>query len=181
MDGRTITAFSLGMILALPVAARLADRFGRRPVFLVSVAIFTTASLACGVASNIYLLVGLRAVQATIAAVALLAFAHCTHHASDPFIPPRLLHGPGFGATNAINFLYGGATAGLRLRRDRAPPRSRPSRGRPCRHLRRVRYHPARRDHVVEPDQGAVIRNREARFGDRVEAPERTRRHRRTR
>lgn len=60
----TITVYSLGRVLTLPVAGRLSDQYGRRTVFLGSVALFTVSSLACGLAGDIYLLVVLRAVQA---------------------------------------------------------------------------------------------------------------------
>ncbi|MGH8155651.1 MAG: MFS transporter [Rhodanobacteraceae bacterium] len=60
----TMTVYSLGLLLALPLAGRLSEQFGRRRVFLVSVAVFTTASLCCGLAPNIYVLVALRFLQA---------------------------------------------------------------------------------------------------------------------
>jgi len=59
-----ITAYSVGLVLALSLAGKLSDRFGRRRFFLVSVAVFAGASLCCGLADNIYLLIALRAVQA---------------------------------------------------------------------------------------------------------------------
>ena len=62
--GWTITVYSVGMVLMLPLSARIAERFGRKRVFLVSVAAFATASLLCGVANNIYVLIVLRALQA---------------------------------------------------------------------------------------------------------------------
>jgi EmrB/QacA subfamily drug resistance transporter len=60
----TITAYAFGVMLMLPVSGKLSDRYGRRRVFLVSVAIFTVASLLCGFSGNIYTLIALRAVQA---------------------------------------------------------------------------------------------------------------------
>lgn len=60
----TITAYSLGSILALPIAGRLSDSLGRRRMFLVFVSVFTTASLLAGLSTNIYVLIGLRFVQA---------------------------------------------------------------------------------------------------------------------
>lgn len=63
-SGWTITIYSLGQIIAMPLAGKLGDHFGRKKVFLVAVAVFTAASLACGFANNIYVLVALRAVQA---------------------------------------------------------------------------------------------------------------------
>jgi EmrB/QacA subfamily drug resistance transporter len=63
-SGWTITIYSLGQIIAMPLAGKLGDHFGRKRVFLVAVVVFTTASLLCAVAGNIYVLVALRAVQA---------------------------------------------------------------------------------------------------------------------
>jgi MFS family permease len=62
--GWTITAYALGFVLMLPLAGTLSDRYGRRRVFLWSVAVFTIASLACGLAPHTGTLIVLRAVQA---------------------------------------------------------------------------------------------------------------------
>ncbi|HEX7381859.1 MAG TPA: MFS transporter [Nevskiaceae bacterium] len=62
--GWTITAYSLGLVLMVPVAGVLSERYGERVVFLVSVAVFTIASFCCGLATNIYVLVGLRFLEA---------------------------------------------------------------------------------------------------------------------
>jgi MFS family permease len=62
--GWTITAYSLGFVVILPVTGKLSEQYGARRVFLGSVAAFTLASLACGLADNIYVLVALRALQA---------------------------------------------------------------------------------------------------------------------
>jgi MFS family permease len=62
--GWTITAYSFGFVLMLPISGRLSERYGHRKVFLASIAVFTGASLCCGLADNIYVLVALRAMQA---------------------------------------------------------------------------------------------------------------------
>ena len=62
--GWTITAYSFGFVLMLPVSGRLCEQFGRRRVFLGSVFAFTAASLLCGFADDIYVLIALRALQA---------------------------------------------------------------------------------------------------------------------
>ncbi len=62
--GWVITVYALGQILIMPLAGKLADLYGRKRVFLVAAVIFTAASLCCGLADNIYVLVALRAVQA---------------------------------------------------------------------------------------------------------------------
>ncbi|MGY1806959.1 MFS transporter [Blastococcus sp. SYSU D00669] len=60
----TITVYALVQVLVLPVAGRLSDQFGARRVFLVALGVFTTASLCCGTAEDIAVLVILRGVQA---------------------------------------------------------------------------------------------------------------------
>ncbi|MGH8278313.1 MAG: MFS transporter [Gammaproteobacteria bacterium] len=62
--GWTLTAYSFGFVLMLPISGRLSEQFGRRRVFLASVIVFTLASLCCGLADNIYVLIVLRAIQA---------------------------------------------------------------------------------------------------------------------
>ena len=62
--GWTITAYSFGFLLALPVSGKLSEQYGRRRIFLGSIVAFTIASLCCGLADNIYVLIALRAVQA---------------------------------------------------------------------------------------------------------------------
>jgi EmrB/QacA subfamily drug resistance transporter len=59
-----ITVYSVGLVLALSLGGQLNDRLGRRRFFIASVVVFTGASLSCGLAGNIYLLIALRAVQA---------------------------------------------------------------------------------------------------------------------
>lgn len=60
----TITIYQLGQIVSLPVAGRLSDTLGRRRMFLVYVTVFTLSSLLAGFATNIYVLIALRFVQA---------------------------------------------------------------------------------------------------------------------
>ena len=60
----TITIYSLGQVLVMPLAGKLGDQYGRKAIFLGAVVLFTAASLCCGFANDIYLLIVLRAVQA---------------------------------------------------------------------------------------------------------------------
>lgn len=62
--GWTITAYAFGIVLMLPVSGELSERYGALRVFLISVVAFTVASLLCGLADNIYVLIALRAIQA---------------------------------------------------------------------------------------------------------------------
>lgn len=211
LSGWTITVYSLGQVLAMPLAGKVSDQYGRRKVFLGAVALFTTASLCCGFANDIYLLIVLRAVQAIgggafmpsatgivsdlfgrdrdravglfssifpiggivgpllgglfvtywswrgiflvnvpiglvllgvtlltamlgvtslgssgsspaspgflvpelASAAALVLFVRHSRKAGAPFIPPRFLHGRGFGVMNLLNFLLGAAAVGF--------------------------------------------------------------------
>ena len=60
----TITIYALGQIIVMPLAGALSDIYGRKKLFLAAVALFTVASLCCGLAGNIYELITLRAIQA---------------------------------------------------------------------------------------------------------------------
>ncbi len=60
----TITIYALGQIIAMPAAGTISDLYGRKKVFLGAIVLFTLASLCCGLARDIYVLVPLRAVQA---------------------------------------------------------------------------------------------------------------------
>jgi len=62
--GWVITSYSVGMVLMLSLAGSATARYGRRRLFLFSVVVFAVASLCCGLATNIYVLIALRAVQA---------------------------------------------------------------------------------------------------------------------
>jgi EmrB/QacA subfamily drug resistance transporter len=60
----TLTIYALGQILVMPLAGKVGERYGRKRIFLGAVILFTAASLCCGLAGNIYLLIALRGVQA---------------------------------------------------------------------------------------------------------------------
>lgn len=62
--GWTITAYSLGMVMMLSLAGKLTQRYGPRRVFLASITIFSVASLACGLVTQVEPLIALRFVQA---------------------------------------------------------------------------------------------------------------------
>ena len=59
-----LNAYSIVFAAALVPAGRLADRFGRRRFFFLGLFVFLGASVACGAAGSVDLLIGARAVQA---------------------------------------------------------------------------------------------------------------------
>ena len=62
--GWILTGYSFGMVIMLPVSAKLSIRYGHRRIFLLSVTIFTFASICCGLSNNIFVVIVLRIVQA---------------------------------------------------------------------------------------------------------------------
>jgi EmrB/QacA subfamily drug resistance transporter len=60
----TITIYALGQVVAMPMAGKISDMYGRKRVFLIAAVVFTASSLCCGFAGNIYLLLLPRALQA---------------------------------------------------------------------------------------------------------------------
>lgn len=66
--GWTITAYSFGFVLMLPLSAKLSTILGPRRVYLWSVGGFTIASLLCGLVNSIYTMIPLRVIQALGAA-----------------------------------------------------------------------------------------------------------------
>ena len=63
-----VTAYSLGMAIAMMSAGTAADIYGRRKLYLAGIALFTAASAACGMASSLEVLNLARAVQGIAAA-----------------------------------------------------------------------------------------------------------------
>jgi EmrB/QacA subfamily drug resistance transporter len=57
------SVYLLTYAVPLLLAGRLGDRVGRKPMFLIGLAVFTLSSLACGLAGSPGLLIGARAVQ----------------------------------------------------------------------------------------------------------------------
>ncbi|MET0266503.1 MAG: DHA2 family efflux MFS transporter permease subunit [Duganella sp.] len=58
-----VTSYVLSLAVAIPVSGWMADRYGTRRVFMSAVAIFTIASILCGLAVNSPMLVAARLLQ----------------------------------------------------------------------------------------------------------------------
>ena len=63
-----VAGYTVSYAMMLITGARLGDLYGRRRMFLTGVAVFTVASLACGIAPGIEVLIGARFVQGAGAA-----------------------------------------------------------------------------------------------------------------
>ena len=67
----TVNAYSLAFAVLLLTAAALGDRFGRRRMFVVGLAVFALGSAACALAGDIGALIAARALQGVGAALVL--------------------------------------------------------------------------------------------------------------
>src|SRR5258708_30566430 len=63
-----ITAYAIVLAALLVPAGRLADRYGVKQAFLFGLAVFTLGSLGCVLSTDLWVIVGLRCVQAVGAA-----------------------------------------------------------------------------------------------------------------
>lgn len=61
--GWVVTAYAIGNVIIIPMTSWLAQQFGRRNYFAVSIVMFTIASFLCGNASTLWELVLFRFVQ----------------------------------------------------------------------------------------------------------------------
>lgn len=64
-----VTSYILALAVGIPVSGWLADRFGTRKLFISAVAIFTVASILCGLSLNAPMLVASRIMQGLGAAM----------------------------------------------------------------------------------------------------------------
>lgn len=58
-----IDAYALTLAAFIPTCGSVADRFGRKTVFIVGIGVFTSASVVCGAADSTSLLIAARALQ----------------------------------------------------------------------------------------------------------------------
>jgi EmrB/QacA subfamily drug resistance transporter len=64
-----VTSYILSLAVCIPISGWMADRFGTRRVFALAVALFTVASMLCGMSVNVPMLVAARILQGIGAAM----------------------------------------------------------------------------------------------------------------
>jgi MFS family permease len=100
----------------LLTAGAIADRFGRRRLFILGVAIFTASSALCGAAGGIEVLVGARAIQGLGAsmmfATALALISQVTPNPKDR-VNALAAYGAAIGASFALGPFIGGSLTEL--------------------------------------------------------------------
>ena len=106
-----VLAYLLALTTVIVSVGRLGDLFGRRRLMLVGISLFTVASIACGLASELWMLVAARAVQGLGAAV-MMALTMAL--VGDAVPASRAGSAMGFlGTTSAIGTALGPSLGGL--------------------------------------------------------------------
>src|SRR5215218_966983 len=107
-----VDAYTLALASVVLTAGSLADRLGRRRLFTIGLSLFTLASGACALATDIVLLNSARAVQGVGAAI---MFAVSLALLAQAFPSPKERAGAlaGYGATIGASFAIGPLVGGL--------------------------------------------------------------------
>ncbi|MEU9957714.1 MFS transporter [Streptomyces sp. NPDC050982] len=106
-----VTAYALAFASLLLLGGRLADLFGRKPVFLIGVAGFAGASVLGGAANSFGMLVTARALQGVFAALlapAALSLLNTTFTDAKERAKAFSVYGAIAGAGGALGLLLGG-------------------------------------------------------------------------
>src|SRR5664279_5892796 len=64
-----VSSYILSLAVCIPISGWMADRFGTRRVYATAVALFTVASILCGVSVSVPMLVAARILQGASAAM----------------------------------------------------------------------------------------------------------------
>jgi EmrB/QacA subfamily drug resistance transporter len=111
-----IDAYTIPLAATVLTAGAIADRIGRRRLFLFGVALFTVSSALCGAAGNIEVLVGSRAIQGLGAsmmfATALALISQVTPERDDR-VKALAAYGAAIGASFALGPFIGGSLTEL--------------------------------------------------------------------
>ncbi|MDF2555366.1 MAG: ribZ, partial [Microbacterium sp.] len=105
------SAYLLAYAVPLLITGRLGDRFGPKNIYLIGLAIFTLASLGCGLSGSLGMLIGMRAVQGLGAA---LMTPQTMAVITRTFPPQHRGAAMGlWGATSGVAMLVGPLAGGL--------------------------------------------------------------------
>jgi EmrB/QacA subfamily drug resistance transporter len=106
----TVNAYTLTLASFILLGGSLGDHFGRKRIFLIGVAWFAVASLVCGLAPNVHVLIAARALQGVGGALLTpgsLALISASFHGPDRAAAVGAWSGLG-GIAGAIGPLLGG-------------------------------------------------------------------------
>lgn len=103
----TVTSYAISNVIMIPLSGMLGDLFGRKRYFTISILIFTVASLFCGLANSLWMLVFWRFVQGigggalltTAQSIIVEAFPPEKLNIANAIFGMGLIMGPTFGPT----------------------------------------------------------------------------------
>ena len=105
-----ISTFAIGQFIATPIWGRLSDRFGRKPMLLITMLGSAVAYLAMANATNLWVLMLARFLTGLLAG----NFAVATAYVSDITPADKRVQGMGFvGGAISLGFMTGPAIGGL--------------------------------------------------------------------
>ncbi len=108
------TAFLITSTISTPLYGKLSDIYGRRPLYLIAIAVFVAGSMLCGLAGSMYELAAFRALQG-VGAGGLMSLALAI---LGDIVPPRErsryqgIFMAVFGTSSVLGPLIGGFFAG---------------------------------------------------------------------
>ncbi|MEX3930106.1 MFS transporter [Paraburkholderia sp. BR10936] len=105
------TAYLLTSVITVPIFGRLGDWFGRKPLIIAAIVLFTGASALCGAAGSMATLIAYRALQGVGGGMLVgTCFASIPDLFPDPLVRLRwqVLFSSAFGVANAIGPSLGG-------------------------------------------------------------------------
>ncbi|MFJ8487706.1 MFS transporter [Streptomyces sp. NPDC094038] len=119
-----IAGYGVAYAALLVLGGRLGDRYGRHRLFLAALVGFVLASLACGLAPGVGVLIGARIVQGATAALLVPQVLATFHHTLEGERKARAL--ALYGATSGIAAVVGQLVGGLLVSADIAGTSWRP-------------------------------------------------------
>jgi EmrB/QacA subfamily drug resistance transporter len=111
-----VDAYTIPLAATVLTAGAIADRLGRRRLFLIGLSVFTVMSALCGAASGIEMLVASRAVQglgASVMFATALALISQVTPAREARVKALAAYGVAIGASFALGPFIGGSLTAL--------------------------------------------------------------------
>ncbi|WP_204341975.1 MFS transporter [Micromonospora terminaliae] len=111
-----VAGYVLAVAAGLVTGGRLGDRYGRRRIFGLGLALFTGASVLCGLAPTAGVLVGARVLQGLAAALLMPQVLAIVRTSVAPAEQPRAF--ARYGLTMGLGAVFGQLIGGLLIRAD---------------------------------------------------------------
>ncbi|MFG3604705.1 MFS transporter [Micromonospora chersina] len=111
-----VAGYVLAVAAGLITGGRLGDRYGRRQIFGLGVALFTAASVLCGLAPTVGVLIGARVLQGLAAALLMPQVLAIVRTSVAPVEQPKAI--ARYGLTMGLGAVFGQLIGGLLIRAD---------------------------------------------------------------